>query len=33
MCLQIKLSKPVSQQVTADETVLAMPANEMYLFL
>jgi hypothetical protein len=30
MCPQMKFSKPVSQHVTANETVLAMPANETY---
>jgi hypothetical protein len=30
MCPQIKLSKPVFQHVTANETVLAIPANETY---
>jgi hypothetical protein len=28
MCPQMKLSKPVFRHVTANETLLAMPANE-----
>jgi len=30
MCPQMKISKPVFQHVTANETVLAMPANETH---
>jgi hypothetical protein len=28
MCPQMKISRPVFQHVTANETVLAMPANK-----